>query len=69
MTFSFKPIEIEYSGFLITREPTHNLISILPKPGSALPDALLSKYTEVRIAKETIDKFMREQTIETAKND
>jgi hypothetical protein len=65
---SFPPIEIEHQGFLITREPTHNLISILPRARNTLPDALLSKYTEMGIAKEAIDRFVKDTANETTKN-
>jgi hypothetical protein len=65
---SFPRIEIEYKGFVITREPTHNLISILPAAGNTLPDALFSKYTEIGIAQQAIDRLLRDTTSETTKN-
>src|SRR5262249_14383255 len=68
MTLSLPPIEIEYRGFRITREPTYNLISILPAAGNTLPAPLLSKYTEIRIEKKAVDNFMKETSATTKNN-
>jgi hypothetical protein len=58
-----REIEVDYKGYKIFREPTYNLWSIKPIDGSTIPNAVAQRFTEIRIAKETLDNYLEKRKI------
>ena len=57
MNYLFDPLTVEYRSYTIVREPPQWLVRIKAKSGETVPNDLDQRYTEVRIAKEFIDKY------------